>query len=80
MGALIRNLVDMGMRAIEVYYPQHTKEQTKQLVQLSKRYDLLMTGGTDFHGALTPEIQMGSGEGNLFVPLKVYETLIGAQS
>jgi hypothetical protein len=80
MGALIRNLVDMGMRAIEVYYPQHTKEQTKQLAQLSKRYDLLMTGGTDFHGALTPEIQMGSGEGNLFVPLKVYETLIGAQS
>jgi hypothetical protein len=79
MAALIQNLVDIGMRAIEVYYPQHTKEQTKQLVQLSKRYDLLMTGGTDFHGALTPEIQMGSGKGNFFVPLKVYETLRGAQ-
>ncbi len=78
--ALVKNLVDIGMRAIEVYYPQHTKEQTENLTQLARRYDLLMTGGTDFHGALTPEIQMGSGQGNLFVPLNVYEALKSAQS
>ena len=77
--ALVQNLVDIGMRAIEVYYPQHTIDQTKQLVQLSKRFELLMTGGTDFHGTLTPEIQMGSGQGNLFVPLEIYEALKSAQ-
>jgi hypothetical protein len=39
-----------------------------------------MTGGTDFHGAVTPEIQMGSGTGNLFIPLHIYKTLMGALS
>lgn len=76
MEALIQNLVDIGMHAIEVYYPQHTNEQTKLLAQLAKRYGLLLTGGTDFHGDLTPEIQMGSGHGDLFVPLNVYEALM----
>jgi hypothetical protein len=76
---LIQNLIDIGMGAIEVYYPQHTAEQTDTYIQLSKRYGLLMTGGTDFHGSLTPEIQMGSGNGNLVVPLWVYEALMDAR-
>ncbi|MGD8343598.1 MAG: PHP domain-containing protein [Desulfobacterales bacterium] len=76
--SLIQNLMHIGMGAIEVYYPQHTAERTEQFVRLAKQYGLLMTGGTDFHGALTPEIQMGSGAGNLFVPHHIYETLMGA--
>lgn len=75
---LIQNLINIGMDAIEVYYPQHTAEQTERFVQLAKQYDLLMTGGTDFHGSLTPEIQMGSGNGDLFVPRYIYEALVRA--
>jgi predicted metal-dependent phosphoesterase TrpH len=77
---LMRNLINIGMSAIEVYYPQHTAEQTGHFARLAKQYDLLMTGGTDFHGALTPEIRMGSGNGNLFVPYHIYDALIGALS
>ena len=78
--ALIQNLIDIGMGAIEVYYPQHTTEQIKRYAQLSKQYGLLMTGGTDFHGSLTPDVQMGSGKGNLFIPFNIYEGLKGARS
>ena len=78
--ALIQNLVNIGIGAIEVYYPQHTAQQTEQYARLAKQYRLLMTGGTDFHGALTPEIRMGSGNGNLFIPLHIYEALMNALS
>ena len=44
--------------------------------QLAERHDLIITGGTDFHGELTPEIQIGSGTGRFYVPYSVYETLI----
>ena len=35
-----------------------------------------MTGGTDFHGALKPEIRLGYGSGDFFVPFKLYEKLV----
>ena len=71
----IRNLIKIGMRGIEVYYPEHSSEQTQLYKELAIKYDLLMTGGTDFHGSITPKIKMGTGKGNLFIPYKLYEQL-----
>ncbi len=80
LAQLVRDLVKIGIGAIEVYYPQHSPEQTQRYMQLSKQYKILMTGGTDFHGSIMPEIKMGSGKGNLFIPYSLYETLVGAPS
>ncbi len=73
---LIIALTRMGLKGIEVYYPRHPPEQTDRYAELAKRHCLLMTGGSDFHGSLTPEIKMGSGKGNLFVPYALYQRLI----
>lgn len=73
--SLIRDLIHMGIGGIEVYYPEHSAEQTELYSELCKKYNLLMTGGTDFHGSITPEIEMGSGKGSLFVPYRLYEKL-----
>jgi len=35
-----------------------------------------MTGGTDFHGDIQPEIQMGFGKGDFQVSYALYEKLI----
>ena len=75
MDELIRNLIKIGIRGIEVYYPEHSSEQTQLYKELAIKYDLLMTGGTDFHGSITPKIKMGTGKGNLFIPYKLYEQL-----
>ncbi len=72
---LIRILKDMGIRGVEVYYPEHTPHQTRLYAEIAERYDLLMTGGTDFHGSLKPDIQMGSGKGDFSVPYLLYEKL-----
>ena len=73
---LIAGLKEMGVRGVEVYYSEHTLEQTRLFAGLAQRHDLLMTGGTDFHGAIQPKIKMGSGAGDLLVPYELYEKLI----
>jgi predicted metal-dependent phosphoesterase TrpH len=79
MEHLIGNLKDIGIGGIEVYYPEHTPQQTQQYAELAARYELLMTGGTDFHGSIMPDIKMGTGKGNLFVPYDLYEKLVENQ-
>jgi predicted metal-dependent phosphoesterase TrpH len=73
---LVIVLKDMGLRGIEVYYPGHPPEYISHYIELAKKYDLLMTGGTDFHGSLTPDIQMGIGRGEFFVPYALYEKMV----
>ena len=73
---LIGNLKQMGIRGIEVFYSQHTEDQTQLFAELARRHKLLMTGGTDFHGSIHPEIEMGSGKGNLNIPYDLYQKLI----
>ncbi len=46
---LIPQLVQAGLDGIETYYPRHTPEQQSKLLALAQRYDLVATGGSDFH-------------------------------
>ncbi|MBQ4403612.1 MAG: PHP domain-containing protein [Selenomonadaceae bacterium] len=36
---------------LEVYYPSHKPDETQHYFFLAKKYNLLITGGSDFHGA-----------------------------
>lgn len=47
---LVKRLKGYGLDAIECYYPIHTPEQTVEYLELAKKYDLHVTGGSDFHG------------------------------
>ena len=73
---LIAGLKEFGIQGVEVYYPEHDPEQTRLFAELAQHHNLLMTGGTDFHGNIHPEIKMGSGKGDLFVAYNLYEKLI----
>lgn len=48
---LILNLVENGLQGIEAYYPTHTAEQTEDYLKLAAKYKLIVTGGSDYHGA-----------------------------
>lgn len=52
-------LVGHGLDAIEVHYPTHSAQQEKELLELAREHDLLVTGGSDFHGSAKPDIRMG---------------------
>ena len=59
MDMLVHELVSYGLDAIESYYPKHTPEQTGFYLELTKKYGLYITGGSDFHGErVKPEIEL----------------------
>lgn len=73
---LIIALKEMGLMGMEVYYSLHSRELTAYYLEIADRHGLLITGGSDFHGSIKPDINMGSGKGDLFVPYELYERLI----
>ncbi len=73
--AYVANLKEQGLAAIEAYYTDHDEAYTSFCLGLAKEFGLLVTGGSDFHGANKPEIELGRGKGNLKVPYEVYEQL-----
>jgi len=73
---LIGELKSMGLKGIEVYYPEHPPEAVDFYTRIARENDLIITGGTDFHGEIKPEIKLGSGTGNFFVPYEVYEIIM----
>lgn len=74
--ALIRELRDGGMRGIEVYHSDHRPEDVRRYAGIAKKYDLAVTGGSDFHGDAKPEVALGSGRnGNLDIPRSVLDVM-----
>lgn len=73
---LLSELIPMGLKGIEVYYPGHLPEETDCFFELTEKFGLLPTGGSDFHGAITPHIKIGIGTGHLAVPYICYERLM----
>ncbi|MBR4178785.1 MAG: PHP domain-containing protein [Bacilli bacterium] len=61
----IRELISCGLDGIEVYHSNHTKEQMKLYLEIAKKYNLLYSVGSDFHGKnVKPDIELGSGKNN----------------
>jgi len=74
--AFLQTLKTMGLGGIEALYPGHTEAATAEYCRLARKYDLIISGGTDFHGEVTPGIQMGVGDGSFHVPYSLYEKLM----
>lgn len=77
--SLVAILKEMGLQGIEVYYPEHSSEHVGFYSRLALSYDLVVTGGTDFHGDIKPDIQLGYGKGDFFVPYSVYDVFLKRQ-
>ncbi|MBQ6222628.1 MAG: PHP domain-containing protein [Solobacterium sp.] len=66
---------EAGLDAIETEYTEFTPEMKKTAVSLAEEFSLKQSGGSDFHGAAKPDIELGSGRGDLFVPYSFYEDM-----
>ncbi len=63
--SVIVMLMSYGLQGIEAVYSLNSLEDDEFLRKLAKRHGLYITGGSDFHGAIKPDIQIGKGRGNL---------------
>ncbi|MEE3494186.1 MAG: PHP domain-containing protein [Butyrivibrio sp.] len=64
----VGRLKGAGLVGIEAVYSTYERRDEIQIKELAKKYDLLVSGGSDFHGANKPDIDLGTGCGKLFVP------------
>jgi predicted metal-dependent phosphoesterase TrpH len=65
-------LVDSGLMGIEAYYSEYPEPEVTFLVGLAEKHDLIVTGGTDFHGK---GVTSARAPGAVHVPLSVVEDL-----
>ncbi|RMG54801.1 MAG: PHP domain-containing protein [Acidobacteria bacterium] len=75
LAALIQEVVDCGLDGIEAYYSDHSRELTRWLLDMARRFDLLVFGGSDFHGDHKPHIDLGVGRGDLAVPVELLKPI-----
>jgi predicted metal-dependent phosphoesterase TrpH len=50
---LIPRFVSEGLGGLEVIHPDHNETTTQHYIELARKHDLAMTGGSDFHGPNT---------------------------
>lgn len=56
----IKEMVSNGLDGIEVYHSGHSKEETKKYLEIANKYNLLISGGSDYHGkSVKPDINIG---------------------
>ncbi len=72
---LIADLIKVGLKGIEVFYPEHSASEIAQYKGLAERYGLVTTGGTDYHGLEKEGLDVGVGKGDMKLPYSIVETL-----
>jgi len=73
---LLREMIDRGLQGIEAYHSEHSPRQAQYLVTLAARYGLAISGGSDFHGDVKPDVRLGTGINcNLCIQREILEKL-----
>jgi predicted metal-dependent phosphoesterase TrpH len=65
----VREQVEAGLLGLEVMHSDQNEEAQRRYLWLAERYGLAPSGGSDFHGAIKPQVELGRGVGgNVAVP------------
>ena len=76
LDALVAHLkTDHALDGIEAIYSTYRWTDESRVRQLARKYSLCITGGSDFHGSNKPDIDLGTGRGNLRIPYVLWENL-----
>jgi hypothetical protein len=71
----VAELASLGFAGIESVYGRYPAEDRAGLADLARRFGLVATGGSDYHGAYKPDLSVGVGLGDLSVPDAALEDL-----
>lgn len=71
----LKELIPYGLDGVEGYYTDYTPDMEQRYRAMAKELGLVISGGTDYHGANKPHISIGKGRGNLEIPYTVLDGL-----
>lgn len=75
MAGLLTELRRAGLVGLEAHYSGYRRHEREGYADLARRFELVPTGGSDYHGTYKPGLMIGSGYGDLHVPDLVLEDL-----
>lgn len=72
---LVARLKEDGLVGIEAVYSTYNTAEERKMRHLANKYELLISGGSDFHGQNKPGLDLGTGYGKLFIPYEILENI-----
>lgn len=72
---LVARLKEGGLVGIEAVYSTYNTAEERKMRHLANKYELLISGGSDFHGQNKPGLDLGTGYGKLFIPYEILENI-----
>ena len=77
---LLPHGIEAGLAGMETMHSSYSPEVIALAERIAKEFDLLPSGGSDFHGSVKPGICLGTGKGWLCIPAEIYEDLLAARN
>ena len=74
--AMLLELKEAGLVGMETMHSSYSEEKIAVSKEIAKEFDLLESGGSDYHGSIKPGVKLGVGKGNLEILYEVYEKLL----
>lgn len=71
----IKSMKEHGLTGIEAVYSTYFPGDERNMRRFAEKYNLLISGGSDFHGSNKPTIQLGTGKGNLKIPYQFLQDM-----
>ena len=76
---ILSDIADAGLMALEVYHSDHKPEDVARYLRYAEQFQLVPTGGSDYHGDNKPDIELGSGRRkNLAIPRQILDDMRAA--
>ena len=72
---LVHELKTEGLMGIEALYSTYTAADERKIRALAAKYELFISGGSDFHGANKPGLDLGTGYGKLYIPPELLQNI-----
>jgi len=73
---ILPKAMEKGLIGIEVIHSDFSAEDQKTATEIADKFEVLKSGGSDFHGSKKPGLSLGNGYGNVSVPIEFYEKLL----
>ena len=71
---ILRDSINAGVEGLEVYSSMHSLDETQKFLEIAKKYNILISGGSDFHGDKGKEI--GSYYKEKYIPIEILDKII----
>ncbi len=72
---LLVYLKGLGLTGLEAYHSSNNSYESDKLRSMALKLDLGISGGSDFHGVVKPNIKMGIGRGGMRIPMRLLDNI-----